>query len=181
MVMSSRLKPLLKTNYQMKKITYLTLIVLLFVACGSNKSKVADVEVEIPEILKNNEVASELIENMTAAVNVCRNNMVLGAQFALEQEKTGVDSLSIGQGLKAAKFAAKMMLSAKKIENIREEVVALKSGLSENEWLALDNRINELEASIGNLTPEELGLSEEDVERLKAKEKPIETEGTSTD
>jgi hypothetical protein len=151
----------------MKNIIYLSLLALLLAACGANKSQVEQIEVEIPAALNDNEDAKELIEDMTDAVNSCRENMAIGAQFAIEQEKSGSDSLTFKQGFKAAKFATKMMLSAKKIEKIREEALLLQPELSETDWLILETKLDELETSVGDLNPEDLGLSEEEIAKFK--------------
>lgn len=154
----------------MKKIIYISILAVLLAACGSNNSEVENIKVEIPEALTNNADAKELVEDMTDAVNSCRNNMAIGAQFAFEQEKSGSDSLTFKQGFKAAKFAAKMMFAAKKIEKVRAEAQELKPELSETEWLALETKLDELETSVGDIDPEALGLSEEDINNLKAEE-----------
>lgn len=151
----------------MKKIIYISFLAILLAACGSNKSEVEKIQVEIPAALNDNKDAKELIEDMTDAVNTCRANMATGAKFAIEQEKSGSDSLTFKQGIKAAKFAAKMMFAAKKIEKVREEAELLKPELNEAEWLALETKLAELETSVGDLNPEDLGLSEEDIAKLK--------------
>ena len=139
-------------------------------ACGSNKSKVEEIQLEIPVALVDNADAMELIEDMTDAVNSTRKNMAEGAKFAIEHEKNGSDSLTFRQGVKGGIFAMKMMLSARKIEKIREKVKQLKPELNEPEWTALEVKINELEARVGDLNPEDLGLTEEEIAKLKAEE-----------
>jgi hypothetical protein len=151
----------------MKKIIYLSILAVLLAACSSNKSEVEKIEVQIPTELQNNDDAKELVEDMTDAVNSCRENMAIGAQFAIEQEKSGSDSLTMKQGFKAAKFAAKMMFAAKKIEKIRAEALELKPELSETEWTVLEVKLDALETSVGDLNPEDLGLSEEDLAKFK--------------
>lgn len=151
----------------MKKIIYISILALTLAACGSNKSEVEKIQVEIPEALTNNKDAKELVEDMTDAVNTCRHNMAIGAQFAIEQEKSGSDSLTVKQGFKAAKFAVKMMFAAKKIEKIRAKALELKPELSETEWTALETKLDALETSVGDLNPEDLGLSEEEIAKFK--------------
>ncbi len=151
----------------MKKIIYIYLLAVLMAACGTNNSQVDKIKVEIPEALADNRNAKELIEDMTEAVNTCRNNMAVGAKFAIEQEKSGSDSLTFKQGFKAAKFAAKMMFAARKIEKIRDEAQELKPQLSQAEWTALETKLDELETRTGDLNPEDLGLSEEELAKFK--------------
>jgi hypothetical protein len=153
----------------MKKFIYISILALILTACGSNKSEVEKIQVEIPEALTNNKDATELIDDMTDAVNTCRNNMAIGAKFALDHEKSGVDSLTVKEGFKAAKFAAKMMFAAKKIEKIRGKALELKPELSETEWTALEAKLDALETSVGDLNPEDLGLSEEELAEFKEK------------
>ena len=77
-----------KSNFnKMKKIIYISILALAVAACGSNKSEVEKIQVEIPEVLTDNKDAKELVEDMTDAVNNCRANMATGAKFAIEQEK----------------------------------------------------------------------------------------------
>ncbi|SMO80367.1 hypothetical protein SAMN06265379_10837 [Saccharicrinis carchari] len=152
----------------MKKTIYILLLATILIACGSNKSKVEEIQVEIPAALNDNTVAKELIEDMTDAVNSCRQNMATGAKFAIEQEKSGSDSLTVRQGFKAAKFAAKMMIAAKKIEKVKDEALQLKEQLNATEWAALETKLDELETRVGDLNPEDLGLSEEEIARFKA-------------
>lgn len=154
----------------MKRIIYITLLAFLLAACGGNTSEVEPIAVEIPVALNSNADAKELIEDMTDAVNTCRENMAIGAKFAIEQEKNGSDSLTVKQGFKAAKFAAKMMLSAKKIEKIRAEALELKAELNETDWLILETKLDELESSVGDINPEAIGLSEEDIAKMKTEE-----------
>ncbi len=154
----------------MKNIFYIIFLAVVLTACGSNNSEVEKIEIEIPAVLSSNADAKELIEDMTDAVNSCRENMTIGAKFAIEQEKSGSDSLTVKQGFKAAKFAAKMMFAAKKIEKIRAEALELKPELSETDWLILETKLDELETSVGDLNPEVLGLSEEEIQKLKAEE-----------
>lgn len=152
----------------MKKIIYLSLLAVLIAACGSHENKVTEIPIEIPAALTNNKDAETLIKEMTDAVNTCQNNMAIGAQFAIEQEKSGSDSLTVKQGFKAAKFAAKMMFAAKKIEKIRAKALELKPELSETEWTALEAKLDALETNVGDLNPEDLGLSEEEIANFKA-------------
>lgn len=154
----------------MKNIIYISLLAIFLVACGPKNSEVEKIKVEIPEALRENAEAKELIEDMAEAVNSCRNNMAIGAQFAIEQEKSGSDSLTFKQGIKAAKFAAKMMFAAKKIEKIREKTQLLKPELSDAEWLALETKIDELETSVGDINPQDLGLTEDEIRVLKTKD-----------
>ena len=154
----------------MKKIIYISILAIFFAACGSNNSQVEKIEVEIPVALQSNSEAKELIEDMTDAVNTCRENMAIGAKFAIEHEKSQSDSLTVKQGIKAGMFAAKMMFAAKKIEKIRVEAQELKAELSETDWLILETKLDELETSVGDLNPEDLGLSEEEIKKLKEEE-----------
>lgn len=154
----------------MKNIFYISILAIILTACGTNKSEVAEIQLEIPEVLMDNAEAKELIEDMTEAVNSTRMNMAEAAKFAIEQDKNGSDSLTFWQGIKAGKVALKMMLSAEKIEQVGEEAQLLKPNLSETEWMALDGKINELEAKVGDINPEALGLSEEEIAKLKAEE-----------
>lgn len=155
----------------MKKIIYICFLAVLLAACSSNKSEIEKIEVEIPVALQSNSEAKELIEDMTDAVNTCRENMAIGAKFVLEQEKSGSDSLTVKQGFKAGMFAAKMMFAAKKIEKIRAEAQELKPELSETDWLILETKLDELETSVGDINPEALGLSEEDIAKMDAEKK----------
>lgn len=154
----------------MKNLIYISLLAILMTACGSNKNQVEPIQLEIPEVLMDNAEARELIEDMTDAINSIRESMAEGVQFALENDKSGTDSLTFWQGIKAGKMALKMMRSAEKVEKVRQEVQLLKPNLSEMEWMALEEKINELEAMVGDINPEAMGLSEEDIAKLKAEE-----------
>lgn len=152
----------------MKTIIYISILAFLLAACGSHETNIAEIATEIPEELSQNKEAKALIEDMTDAVNSCRENMTVGAKFAIEQEKSASDSLTFKQGVKAAKVAAKMMFSAKKIEKIRDKAEQLKPELSTAEWIALEAKLDELEKSVGDLNPEDLGLSEEEFASVRA-------------
>ncbi|MDY0078243.1 MAG: hypothetical protein RBR87_13320 [Bacteroidales bacterium] len=166
----------------MKIIFYIIMFAIILASCDTNKSELEEIQLEIPEVLMDNSEAKALIEDMTDAVNSIRTNMVEGVQFAAEQNKSGTDSLSFWQELKAGKMVIKMMLSTEKMEQVMEEALLLKPSLSEAEWLALNTKISELEAQVGDLNPEALGLSEEEIAKLKAEEAlRIDAEGQGVD
>ncbi len=139
-------------------------IIAISVGCSSNIEKVT---VEIPPQLKDNKEAVEVIEDMTEAVNDCREYMQKATKFAIAQEKSGADSLSITQGLKVAMIAGKIMLSQKKIEKCHLRVDQLSKNLSRDQSFALVNCINNLEDRIGEINTEALGLSDEELAKLK--------------
>ncbi len=146
---------------------FLLCSVLTIQSCES-KPKVEKISPDIPKELQGVEEAEHLISEMSDVVFSIRKNMAKAAAFAIAQEKSDVDSLTVKQGLKVGVIAARMMLSQKKMEEIKEEVLLLKPGLSEQQCIALDGIMADLESSVGDINPEALGLSEEELAQLKA-------------
>lgn len=96
--------------------------------------------------------------------------MAKAVKFSIAQEKSEADSLTMKQGLKVGVVAAKIMFAQKKMEEINDEVLLLKPELNEDQRIALEGIMAELESNIGNLDPETLGLSEEELAKFKAGE-----------
>ncbi len=137
---------------------------VVFTACSSNIEKIP---IEIPKELQGNKDAEAVIEDMTDAVNDCRKYMQKATKFAIEQKKSGDDSLSITQGLKIAMIAGKIMLSQRKIEKCHNQVDQLSPNISESQSFALASCIKNLEDKIGEINTEALGLSDEELSTLK--------------
>ncbi|MCW3788144.1 hypothetical protein [Plebeiibacterium sediminum] len=151
-----------KTNFLKPVLIIATMTILI--ACTSNIEKIP---LEIPKELHGNKKAEAIIEDMTNAVNDCRNYMQKATKLAIKQMKSGNDSLSITQGLKIAMITGKIMLSQNKIEKYHNQVDQLSQDLSESQSMALINCVNSLEDKIGEINTEELGLSDEELTTLK--------------
>lgn len=161
MTAKKNLKPLFRT--------LLLCSVLSLFSCGS-KPKVEKITPDIPIELEGLVEVEDLISEMSDVVYALQKNMAKAVKFSIAQDKSESDSLTMKQGLKVGVVAAKMMLAQKKMEEIKDEALLLKPELSEDQWIALESILAELESNIGNLDPETLGLSEEELIQLKAGE-----------
>lgn len=149
--------------------TFLLCSILSLYSCGS-KPKVEKIIPDIPIELEGLVEVEELVFEMSDAVYSMQKNMAKAVKFSIAQEKNEADSLTMKEGLKVGVVAAKIMFAQKKMEEINDEVLLLKPELNEDQWLALESIMAEMESSIGNLDPETLGLSEEELAKFKAGE-----------
>ena len=150
--------------YKLKSLLIVTGFICLFFSC-SQKHKVDYV---IPPELQGQAEVIEAMDEMAEAVGECQLAMQKAVKFAIGLEKGQTDSLSMGQGIKGAFAVSKVMLAKKHMDEAKEKADLLKKDLSVLQIAVLDSVFKSLESHIGDINPEELGLSEEELAELKA-------------
>ena len=148
----------------MKNSLLLLILLCLWASCSQKRK----VDYVVPANLKDQPEAVAVIDEMAEAVGECQAAMQKAVKFAISVEKNNTDSLSVGQGIKGAFAVSKVMLAKKHIDEAKDRAAVLSQELSVKQILALDSVIKQMESQIGDINTDELGLSEEELARLKA-------------
>ncbi|PID94488.1 MAG: hypothetical protein CSA95_02730 [Bacteroidetes bacterium] len=149
-------------------------MVFLGILCACSKTP-PRVAYEVPQELKADEEAVDLIEEMAATVYEINEGMAESMKTAIEFKRkfgNGEDVSSIGKwggifGMIKSMFKVNRIAEAQEnLETLKVKANVLKESLAFSQISALDTAMAHIEGQIGQIDVEALGLTEEEIKEF---------------
>ena len=153
-------------KHQITKFLLVGIVLLVFSACSGGK--VEKIALKIPPELEGNQQVTELIGEMTDAVNECREASM---KIARVTKKNNSGTLSMSQSLKLAGISLGFAKAHEKMSTCISQAKDLGDNLTLVQHSALLDCLKNLEnRSLQFDNPEALGMTREEFEQFKNKD-----------
>ncbi len=159
-----------------KWLSTIAIALLLFSACSQDTKKVT---YEIPPTLQNNQEAVTIIEKMATNVQEINEGMTASVKTALKIKKTSEkreDASKIEKWINMARMGKSMFTvydiskAQEHIDSLYQQAEQLKKDLTPEQISALDTTLARIEKQVGHIDIEALGISEEELAKMKEKD-----------